>query len=110
MPTKNCYYRSNDSSDEEDLSCVHKKRFYYKKVCSNCSKKQECSSDSDSTSDTESSKCSKRREHYCYKKNEAKCCNQKSKKEKCSNKISNDIEYYTKKDCQNGKIVLITIN
>jgi hypothetical protein len=129
MPPRKCYSNRDDDSSDDEMSCNHN-RFCERKY-RDCFRKKECHSSDDTSSETSSrryNKCSNCKNHknhidnyhkkcehnyrICYhKSNSENCnCNKPKKERKNSNSYDSDVEYYTKKECQNGKVVLITIN
>ena len=85
MPKNRCYHsRDNDSSDESSDECECK-RCEKEKQKSRC-KKHEC--------------CCKKKEVYCKKTRKESICNKS---------YINEIDY-CKKECQDGKVILISIS
>ena len=93
MPRSRCY---SDSDSDDDSSC---KQCRKEKPRNNCCHKEKCRN------------CFRKNER-CYNKSNCERCEHKNKKEKkysASCIESSDIDYL-KKNCQDGKLILITIS
>lgn len=93
MPSNRCHYESSDesceSSDENSCECNHRhcEKKKYKKPCCEKEKHKKCSKNSSKNN---------------------RCC---KKKHKCSSSRNNQKAIdYCKNDCQDGKVILITIS
>lgn len=115
---------SSDSSNDESHSCLNRRHGNFN--CKKCYKKQEHYSnhhDNDTYNESENCKCKnhhKKREYIhrrnTYIKHNDSCsrCHkyecEHSNKSKYKRLYEEEGDYCSKKDCEKGKVVLITIN